>query len=243
LNEVQPKDGLWIGGFVRDQGMAEAGLFKWFTNTSTQANAGGGASGFVTRVAESVKKVLANATIDELIVYSESTFASVKQYYGGRSSPGYFSQQNGEYANVFEIPLPPDVDHVVLRSFDWTSYYPTLYTDSLPNSLPVQLQTNPITCELSFSTKGVASPPANFPEPWRNPSIVNPVAGRPSYRNEADVYTKGNKAEVVYKFTLIGGRSQAGNTSGGVVQTPAIDDVTLTYFLPNPKILLQEGLD
>ena len=32
-------------------------------------------------------------------------------------------------------------------------------------------------------------------------------------------------------------------TIGGVVQTPVIDDVTLSYYLPNPKILLQEDVD
>ncbi len=50
----------------------------------------------------------------------------------------------------------------------------------------------------------------------------------------------GNNVEVVYTLRMQGGRSPSGNTAGGVVQTPVIDDVTLTYFLPSPRILLQE---
>ncbi|MBI4606111.1 MAG: hypothetical protein HY721_29445 [Planctomycetes bacterium] len=234
LNERQPRDGLQIASIVRDQGVSDAGVFKWFTNT-TVAEGGSG----VKTIAPSTKRILANATIDELISF-ENTFAGVKQYYGAQGSPGYFSQQPGEYANVFEIPLPADVDHVILRSFDWTSYYPTMYTDSRINSVPQRLQTTPIQCELTYNPGNAALPPTFF-EPWRMPSVANQVAGRPVYRRATGL--KGNNAELVYKMRLVGSRSQVGNTAGGVVQTPAVDDVTLTYFLPSPRILIQEDAD
>jgi hypothetical protein len=212
----------------------EYGVFKWFTNSTDAVNAGGGSAGFVQTIAPGLKRILANATIDELIAFEEQ-FPSAKQYYGGSGSPGYFSRQPGEYANVFEVPLPPDVDHVMLRSFDWTSYYPVLYTDSRANSAPQALQITPIVCQLTLNAP---SSPPSFQEPWRNPTVSNQAGGRIALRREN--LSKGNVAEVVYKFTLTGARSQVGYTSGGIVQTPAIDDVTLTYFLPNPKILLQE---
>jgi hypothetical protein len=238
LNERQPKDGLQVGGIIREQGSADSGIFKWFTNSADAGTSGGGAAGFVQTVAQSVKRILANATIDELIAFEEQ-FQSVKQYYGGRGSPGYFSPQRGEYANVFEVPLPPDVDHVTLRSFDWTSYYPVLYTDSRANAVAQKLQAQQIDCQLTLTNP---NQPPRLQESWRQPQIQNPVGGRIALRQESRK-DRGNVAEVVYKFTMSGARSQVGNTAGGVVQTPVIDDVTLTYFLPNPKILLQEEAD
>jgi hypothetical protein len=233
LNERQPKDGLQIGGILREQGVSDAGVFKWFSNSSAPISGGRGA---VVTVAPSVKRILANATIDEFIAY-EGSFLGAKQYYGASGAPGYFTPQTGEYANLFEIALPPDVDHVVLRSFDWTSYYPTLYTDSRTNSVPTPLQlTRGIECELNYVTPTTL--PAPFDESWHRPSVPNMVAGRTAYWRTGDL--KGHKADFVYKFRMHGARSQQGNTAGGVVQTPVIDDVTLTYFLPNPKILIQE---
>lgn len=235
LNERQPRDGLQIGGIVREQGVDDAGVFKWFTNT-TRAGTGGG----VQTVAQSVKRVLANATIDELVTF-EGTFSAARQFYGGRAAPGYFTTQPGRYANVFEIALPPNVESVVLRTFDWTSYYPVLYTDSRLNSVPQPFPTKaPIRCRLLFNSD--TTPPAEFSEPWRQPTVVNLVAGRRVFASSGSV-EKRRKAEVVYDFTLIGARPQTGRTAGGVVGTPVIDDVTLTYFLPHPRILQQEEVE
>ncbi|HVR76328.1 MAG TPA: hypothetical protein VMT52_18510 [Planctomycetota bacterium] len=231
LNERQPRDGLQVGGIIREQGVPDGGVFKWFTSSS-----GSGSQGGVKTEAPSVKRILANATIDELVTHN-STFLQIRQFYSASGTPGYFSVQPGEYANLFEIPLPPDVDHVILRSFDWTSYYPTTYTDSLPNSSPQRLPVTPITCELTYDAGSAAVPPI-FSEPWRQPTVANQVAGRAVYRMRTGL--KGNNAELVYKFKMPGARSQQGNSAGGVVQTPVIDDVTLTYFLPSPRILLQE---
>ena len=233
LNHRQPIDGLMVGGIVRAQGVADAGVFKWFT---TSAKSGGG--GGVTTVMPTVKRILANATIDEMIVY-QGTFPQVKRHYGGNAGAGYFTQRTGEYANLFEVPLPSGVDSVALRSFDWTSYYPTTYTDSLPNSNAVQLVNTPIECEVFFRTP-TALPP-RLREPWRTPNVPSLIASRRAHRQETGL--KGQSAEFVYKFFMKGSKSLSGNTAGGVVQTPVLDDVTLSYYLPNPKILLQEDVD
>ena len=232
LNEEQPKDGLQVGGIVRVQGVADAGVFKWYTNTTRTATGGG-----VQPVAPSVKRILGNATIDEMIVYVGS-FASVKRHYGNVGGAGYFTLRPGEYANMFSIPLPPEVNSAVLRSFDWTSYYPTTFTDADPGSVPRQLKTDFIECELWYRSGGEASP-SRFSEPWRTPQVVSRIAGRRAYR-KASAGQKGAGAEFVYDFTLPGGRSPSG---GGVVQTTVLDDVTLSYYLPNPKILLMEDAD
>ena len=235
LNQRQPIDGLMVGGIIRPQAVSDAGIFKWFTTTAKTV--GGG----VSVEAPSVKRIIANATIDELIVY-QGTFPQVKRYYGGNAGAGYFTQRTGEYANLFEVPLPPGVDSVTLRSLDWTSYYPTTFTDSLPNSTAVQLVNTPIECEVFFRTVGARGRvPRMRGEPWRTPNIPSLIAGRRIYRPPTGI--KGENAEFVYKFFIKGSKSLSGNTAGGVVQTPVIDDVTLSYYLPNPKILLQEDVD
>lgn len=231
LNERQPLDGLMVGGIVRNQGVADAGVFKWFTTTAKTGRGG------VSVAAPSVKRIIANATIDELIVY-QGTFPQVKRYYGANAGAGYFTQRTGEYANLFEVPMPPGVNNLSLRSFDWTAYYPTTFTDSLPNSSAVQVRSTPVECELNFKTpRGVP----RLGEAWRMPGTPSPIANKKLLRVKNAI--KGANAEVVYKFYLKGAKSLSGNTAGGVVQTPVIDDVTLTYYLPNPKILLQEDVD
>jgi len=235
LNERQPKDGLQIGGIVRHQGAADAGVFKWYTNTARAGGSGGG----VRIEVPSIKRIIANATIDELITY-EGTFPQFRRHFGGTGGgAGYFTQRTGEFANLFSIPLPPDVNHVTLRSFDWTSYYPTMFTDSLPNSRPVQLVNTPIECDVWYRSFG-KPPPSRFREPYRTPSVTNRIAGRKAFRKQGTAI-RGLGVEFVYKFFIKGSKYVGqGNTSGGVVQTPAIDDVTLSYYLPNPKVLLQE---
>jgi len=82
---------------------------------------------------------------------------------------------------------------------------------------------------------------APFQEPWRGNlrNVQNPVANRILMRRESKGLL-GRNADLVYQFRIPPGRVVAGPLAGGAVQTPVIDDVTLTYFLPEPKILLQE---
>ena len=169
LNERQPKDGLHVGGFIREQGVAEYGLFKWFTNSTDAARSGGGQSGFVQTIAQSVKKVLANATIDELVCF-EGRFPSVKTYYGGAGSPGYFTQQTAEYTNVFEIPLPSDVDHVTLRSFDWTSYYPTCTPTRASTRSRRRSRRTPYAATSAARTSSVSRRPRSSASPGPSPA-------------------------------------------------------------------------
>jgi len=234
LNHRQPIDSLMINGFVRPQGVSDAGVFKWFTTTEKTAGGSG-----VRISTPTVKRIIGNATIDELIVY-EGSFPQVKRHFGTTSSgAGYFSHRPGEYANLFEIPLPAEVGAATLRAFDWTSYYPTTFTDSLPNSVAQRLVNDPIRCQLWYATPD--SLPPEFDEPWRRSQVKNQVAGRKVYRQQTGM--RGKSAELVYKFTMRGSRSLTGNAAGGVVQTPVIDDVTLSYYLPSPRILLQEDAD
>lgn len=235
LNARDPRDGLFIGGFIRHQGVSDAGVFKWFTNSL-----GGGESGGqrgLRMVEPTVKKILANATIDELITYT-GTFAGVRNYFVPRGAPGYFSHRSGDYANLMEVPLPPGVDHVVLRSFDWTAYWPSSYTGN--NRQPQKLTVEPIQCQVLVNSARV---PGRFRDPWRDMGTVpNKVAGYTAGRATGDARL-GSNAPLVYRFTIPPARAVAGSMAGGSVQTPVIDDVTLTYYLADPKILHQEEVD
>ncbi len=229
LNCRRPRDELFIGGFVRSQGTAEFGVFKWFTNLA-DSTAGQG----IQVVEQSLKKVLANATIDELITY-EGTFPGVRNYYGVGGVQGYFSHQPGEYANVFDVPLPPEIDSVVLRSFDWTAYYPSMFT-TLDGQVH-RVNTPRMRCQITTGRTNIAP----FDEPWGQArrAYTNPVAGRILQRREAKGLL-GMNAELVYQFNIFPGKVQSGSLAGGSVHSPVLDDVTLTYFLPVPKILQQE---
>ena len=100
-----------------------------------------------------------------------------------------------------------------------------------------KLQRIPMRCRLSF--KSDTSVANEFDEVWRRPTVLNVVAGRKAYANTGSVANR-QKAELAYKFTMVGGRSQVGYTAGGVVGSPVLDDVTLTYFLSSPRVLAQE---
>ncbi|MBI4586487.1 MAG: hypothetical protein HY717_20950 [Planctomycetes bacterium] len=235
LNVRRPRDELFVGGFIRQQQVKDAGVFKWFTTVSSPVTGSAGVGG-IQVVEPSVKRILANATIDELVTYT-GTFNNVKSFFVTGANPGYFTNQTGEYANLMEVPMPPEVDHVVLRSFDWTAYYPSFYTGYTPRQ-PQKLQPKPLRCQLYLGRETL--PP--FEEPWRTPQVVNRVAGRPLFRSQAGGLL-GRNAELLYRFTLQPGIANQGSVSGGAVQTPVLDDVTVTYYLPDAKILHQEEVD
>ena len=233
LNVRRPRDGLFIGGFIRKQKVSDSGVFKWFSNTFKPNQ------GSATVVERPIKRVLANATIDEFVAYT-GTFSTVRRYFVPRGAPGYFSNQTGTYANVFDIPLPPEIDHVVMRSFDWTSYYPTFFTGGGANiRAPVALRTEQIRGQAQLGGK---VNPSGLSEGWRTPMIRTAVSNKRCVRRQSKGLL-GRSAELVYKFTIPPGVTQTGSMAGGAVQPPVIDDVTATYFLPDARILHQEEVD
>ena len=127
--------------------------------------------------------------------------------------------------------------------FDWTSYYPTTYTDSLPNSIPQRVNdsNSQISCQLTYLPAGAGALPSAFQEPWKTQEPFSRIGGRRIARRQTGL--KGNSAELVYTFRMGAAQAIGGNTSGGFVGSPVIDDVTLSYFLPSPRILLQEEVE
>lgn len=219
LNVEDPKDRMFIGGFFRDQAVAGSGLFKFGTNYGVDGSAGN----------QSIKRVPANATIDEF-----TTFVGTHQSRFG--STGYFYERPGKYTNRFEIPFPAGIQQVRLRSLAWTMYPPKLYQD-----LPVDFATANFQMKVANvegargftpvrDAGGDALQNATFAGKW--------LPGRNS--------TTGGQAlsgELYYQASMRAARGTGSLYGGRYVATPALDDVTLTYYLPSAKILLRESLD
>ena len=215
LNVEEPKDGIYVGGFFRDQAVATEGIFKFGTNyrqgtTLTEA---------------SVKRVLANATIDEFITFTGVHTAP----YG---TIGYFTDKQGVYANSFQIPLPTGINRIRVRSFAWTLYPPLLY-----HSAPVNWNRD----------TGLRVEVANVGETGQTKVQVSDAGG--DARTNASVagkwvYTSGSTlggrvAELVYQVRMRAGLG-SGVFGSSTVASPVLDDVTLTYFLPSAQVLLSE---
>jgi len=217
LNEEEPKDQIQVGGFFRDQAVATEGLFKFGTNFTQQG----------VEKAPSVKRVLANATIDEFRIYLGAYTQDDSR--GG----GYFTEQRGTYTNAFEIPIPDGIQRVRLRNLTWTIYPPKMYAQRplLWNSRS----------DVTFSAIGVD----NSPQPRR--------LGDPGGTYEQNklitghwLYARGNTfgkvGELLYQVQMRGAQG-TGADAGKIVATPALDDVTLTVYLPSAEFLLTESLN
>lgn len=219
LNEQQPKDGIFVGGFYRKQAVAQEGLFKFGTNWSRTDG---------TLRSASIKRVLANATIDEFRTFDEGFVAPF-----GRT--GYFTDKRGVYTNLFEIPLADGIQRLRLRSLAWSVYPPALY-----NSQPVQFDPNTLSMSVAnvgrtgFTLQQLRDPGGDARE------NVN-VAGAWLYGRQAEG-SEGRLAQLVYQVGMRGGLG-SGALGGRVVATPVLDDVTLTYYLPTARILLSENLE
>lgn len=217
LNVEEPKDVLFVGGFFRDQAVATEGLFKFGTNYSKG----------VTLREPSVKRVVANATVDEFVSFANNYSAP----YG---VIGYFTDKNGIYSNRFQIPLPEGIQRVRLRSFAWTMYPPTMYS-----SAPVSWSTD----------RNMEASVANIGNGGQSKLPMGDAGGE-STRNQALagrwVYATGTVggrvAEVVYQFRMGAGLG-SGKYGSSTVASPVLDDVTLTYFLPSTQVLLSEAVE
>ncbi|MEM7167092.1 MAG: hypothetical protein AAF581_16640 [Planctomycetota bacterium] len=218
LNVEAPKDRMFVGGFYRDQAVAGSGLFKFGTNFATDGRPGN----------QSIKRVQANATIDEF-----TTFTGIHQSRFGNI--GYFYERPGKYTNRFEIPFPEGIQRVRLRSLAWTMYPPKLYHD-----LPVDFTSS----NFQMSVANVEGNRAFTPirdaggDALQNATLAGRwLQGRTS--------TTGGPAltgELYYQARMRAVRGTGSLYGGRYVATPVLDDVTLTYFLPSARVLLRETL-
>ncbi|MGE3963346.1 MAG: hypothetical protein AB7I09_04520 [Planctomycetota bacterium] len=214
LNEEEPKDGMYVAGFFRDQALDDEGLFKFGTNTS--------ADGAPER--SDLKRVHANATIDEFVTFS-----------GVHAAPfgpvGYFTDKPAEYTNAFEVPFPDGIERLRLRSISWTLYTPALY-----NGNPVRFSDQNVAFSVAnVGTTGYALQPVR--DPGGDSRINQNFAGKWLYsRSSAQ---SGRTGQLVYQIVMRGALG-TGEFGARVVGTPALEDVTLTYFLPSAQTLLTE---
>ncbi|MFQ5654302.1 MAG: hypothetical protein ACE5GW_06190, partial [Planctomycetota bacterium] len=214
LNVEEPKDGLYVCGFYRDQAVATEGLFKFGTNFDNKMRL----------TAPSVKRVLANATIDEFVSF-EGSYAPP---YG---AIGYFTDKLATYTNRFLVPIPEGAQRVRLRSLAWTVYPPTSYHGQPVNWNPQQ---SFLVSVANVGQSGQSQVPLRDAAGGQ---IENQgIAGRWLY---AKGTLQGKVGELVYQVRMKGGTG-SGEFGARIVASPVLDDVTLTYYLPSARILLSE---
>ncbi|RTZ91376.1 MAG: hypothetical protein DSY92_04625 [Planctomycetota bacterium] len=223
LNEEAPKDQIQIAGFHRDQAVATEGLFKFGTNYTTTGLLKGA----------SVKRVLANATIDEFRVY-------LGQYTQDDSrQKGYYTDQEGIYTGAFMVPFPDGIQRMRLRNMTWTMYSPKMYAqqrvdwnDETMSVINVNGQQS--ARQLGDSGGGIRG------DGGRNNQLI---AGGWLYpTGSPDFIGRFNIGFLAYELRMRAGTG-IGTFAGKALVTPALDDVTLSVYLPSAEYLLTEVMD
>ncbi len=217
LNEESPKDEIQIGGIHRDQAVATEGVFKFGTNVQLQS---------MQDIAPSLKKIPANATIDEF-----RTFSGV--YDRGNDELGYFTRETGKYTNRFEVPFPEGIQRVRLRSFTWSVYPPMMYGGSGVRWTPQTdfiARVGGVNNSPSFVGVGDAG----------GDQTLNSVLSGQWLHAKGSLF--GRTGSLGYQFEMRGALGQRA-FGDRIVSSPVLDDVTLTYYLPSAQTLLSENLD
>lgn len=225
LNEEEPKDQIMIGGFYRDQAVATEGLFKFGTNFTRQG----------VQTAPSIKRVLANATIDEFRVY-------LGQYTQDDSRKGgYYTERPAKYANVFMVPFEEGIQRRKLRNMTWTIYSPKIYSGA-----SVQFD-EPLMTVLNVngqSTARTLQDPGGKAGGDGGGRSNQQLAGKYLYATGSQDYGSDfNLGFLGYEVQMRAGTAQGGALSGRTMVSPALDDVTLTVYLPSARYLISEVLE
>ena len=169
----------------------------------------------------------ANGTIDDVRVYRESIQESMQV---ARPTDRYVP---GTYEQRMNVPFPGNVDRIRLGSFLFTGYVPKEYNDADPGKygggrLEVLLLKDGRPLQAFGAGGWVFNENAlrgGF-SVTADPNGLTPQ-GTPIYLNKDEILS--------YRVRFLPARNALGN-----VASPVLDDVTLTYFLPKAKVLLQE---
>ncbi len=225
LNEEEPKDQIMIGGFYRDQAVATEGLFKFGTNFTRQG----------VQTAPSIKRVLANATIDEFRVY-------LGQYTQDDSRKGgYYTERPAKYSNVFMVPFEEGIQRRKLRNMTWTLYSPKIYSGaSVQFDEPVMTVLNVNGQSTGRTLQDPGGKAGGDGGGRSNQQIAGKylfATGSQDYGNDFDLGFLG------YEIQMRAGTAQGGALSGRTMVSPALDDVTLSVYLPSARYLISEVLE
>ena len=226
LNEEEPKDQIMIGGFYRDQALANEGLFKFGTNFTRQG----------TPTAPSIKRVLANATIDEFRIY-------LGQYTQDDSRKGgYYTERPAKYSNVFMVPFQEGIQKRRLRNMTWSMYPPKMYSgtsvqwdDATMTVVNVDGQSTDRELRDPGGRAGGAG------DGGRNNSQL---AGKYLFATGSQDYGSDfNLGFLGYEVQMRAGTASGGPLSSRAMVSPALDDLTLTVYLPSARYLISEVVE
>jgi len=225
VNEEEPKDQIMIGGFFRDQAVATEGLFKFGTNFTRQG----------APTATSIKRVLANATIDEFRVY-------LGQYTQDDSRKGgYYTERPAKYSNVFMVPFEDGIQRRRIRNMTWTMYAPKIYSGA-----SVQWD-DPVMTVLNVNGQATArtlQDPGGRAGGDGGGRSNQQIAGKYLYATGSQDYgSEFNLGFLGYEIQMRAGTASGGALSGRSMVSPALDDLTLTVYLPSARYLISEVLE
>lgn len=170
-----------------------------------------------------------NGTVDDVRFYTGVQVPSSNQ-------PAERYEEVGQWVNEFDLTpyFPTNVTEITLGQLSFTAYLPTAYAgENFPNG------TGSVTVTAAI-VDSTGNPKQTFPN-W--------VAGYSTIGSDKVYFplvtdtgqpvtiTKGDRLQ--YTVEITAGR----NTAGYNVVSPVVDDVSLVYFLPNSRVLLQERVN
>lgn len=223
LNEVpgENRDNIYIGSIFRKQLFVQSGVFKFTTSNN-------------------VIQEVCHGTIDDFYYFPLAMA-------GGAGIPKRY-ENSGIYTNAFSLQdkFSGGIQQLQLGAINWTAYLPEYWHSTTKHRVFPQMKLRLWLSQYDAANRKligmrpVLLPPGkdvfnNLPSDagsyYQNGllGLVDPKTGKS--------YTAGPNDWLVYQVELISG-SPSGLPVRNVV-SPSLDDISLTFFLPQPRTLLE----
>lgn len=170
-----------------------------------------------------------NGTVDDVRFYSGVQIPNQNQ-------PAERFEEVGNWVNEFDLTpyFPQGVTEITLGQLTFTAYLPTYYAaERFPNGTGSVIVTAAI-------VDAAGNPKMTFPN-WAAvyDALGSDKVAFPLLTDTGAPVTVLKGDRLVYTVEINAGRNQAGYN----VVSPVVDDVSLVYFLPNSRVLLQERVN
>ena len=170
-----------------------------------------------------------NGTVDDVRFYNAVATPSI-------SEPAMRFEEEGQWVGEFDLSpyFPLTVDTITLGALTFTAYLPTYYgAEKFPNGRGSVLVSAQIVDRAGRPKMTFPTWQANFD------ALGSDKVCFPFFTDTGAPVTVVKGDRVVYTVLV----TAATNARGYFVASPVVDDVSLVYFLPNSRILLQERVN
>jgi hypothetical protein len=153
-----------------------------------------------------------------------------------QNQPAERYEELGQWVNEFDLSpyFPTNVDQITLGQLSFNAYLPRYYAgENFPNGTGSVIVTAQIVDSAGVPKQTFPNWAANY-DAIGSDKVYFPLVtdtGAPV------TVVKGDRLQ--YTIEITAGRNQAGYN----VLTPIVDDVSIVYFLPNSRVLLQERVN